>query len=52
MQSSGRTGAEADIIEQVRRAVGVRPRIEFTALESIYAAGRQTKAVRFVDRRT
>jgi phenylacetate-coenzyme A ligase PaaK-like adenylate-forming protein len=52
IRSSAHVAAEADIIELVRRAVGVRPRVEFTALENIYDAGQQTKAVRFVDRRT
>lgn len=42
----------AMLIERTQEAARVRPRIEFTTASDIYDPGRQTKAVRFVDRRT
>jgi len=42
---------EKEITQQTHKAVNVTPRVEVTALEEIYSAGEQTKAVRFVDRR-
>jgi len=48
--------ADASIAEEIaargRKAVNVTPRIEIVAMEDIYNAGAQTKAVRFVDRRS
>ena len=41
-----------EIVGRVERAVRVRPRVEYVAVETIYDAGRQTKAVRFIDRRS
>ena len=35
----------------VAEAVRIRPRVEFAAPGELYQPGRQTKAVRFVDRR-
>ena len=50
------TGADVaigvEIVAQANRAVNVTPRVEFVEIEEIYTAGTQTKAVRFVDRRT
>jgi phenylacetate-CoA ligase len=50
------TGTDAaigvEIVAQTNRAVNVTPRVEFVEIEEIYTAGTQTKAVRFVDRRT
>ena len=48
--------ADASIAEEIaargRKAVNVTPRVEIVAMEDIYNAGAQTKAVRFVDRRS
>jgi len=50
--------AEADlemaneIKRQVHRAVNVTPRVEFVDRREIYSVGVQTKATRFIDRRT
>ena len=40
-----------EIVARVEQAVRVRPRVEFVDAAEIYAAGRQTKAVRFADLR-
>jgi phenylacetate-coenzyme A ligase PaaK-like adenylate-forming protein len=39
------------LVEAAAGAVGVRPRVEFTASSEIYDPGRDAKAVRLVDRR-
>ena len=48
--------ADESIAEEIaargRKAVNVTPRVEIVAMEDIYNAGAQTKAVRFVDRRS
>jgi hypothetical protein len=46
-----RAGLAALLAGRAQAAVRVRPRVEFVDLRSIYDAERQTKAVRFVDRR-
>ncbi|HYD56812.1 MAG TPA: AMP-binding protein [Burkholderiales bacterium] len=43
---------EREVPERVADAVRVRPRVEFVDAAQIYEPGRQTKAVRFVDRRS
>ena len=52
LQSGADTAIGAEIAAQANRAVNVTPRVEFVEIEEIYTAGAQTKAVRFVDRRT
>ncbi|NKB19283.1 MAG: AMP-binding protein [Alphaproteobacteria bacterium] len=52
LQAGAETEIGAEIAAQANRAVSVTPRVEFVEIEEIYTAGAQTKAVRFVDRRT
>ncbi len=47
-----RAAVEEQIIEKSVAAVQVRPRIEHVAAKEIYDPGRETKATRFVDRRS
>jgi phenylacetate-coenzyme A ligase PaaK-like adenylate-forming protein len=46
-----RAGLALLLTDRAQDAVRVRPRVEFVDLRSIYDAERQTKAVRFLDRR-
>jgi phenylacetate-coenzyme A ligase PaaK-like adenylate-forming protein len=46
-----RTALATAIAAKVGEAVRVRPRVEYVDAREIYDVGRQTKAVRFVDRR-
>ena len=50
-QSEDRGRLEASIIARTREAIRVSPRVEFVSANQIFDAGRQTKAVRFVDQR-
>ncbi|MGB0577496.1 MAG: phenylacetate--CoA ligase family protein [Alphaproteobacteria bacterium] len=52
LQAGADSGIGAEIAAQANRAVNVTPRVEFVEIEEIYTAGAQTKAVRFIDRRT
>lgn len=50
-QSGDRAALEAAIITRTRDAVRVSPRVEFVPADEIYEVGKQTKAVRFIDKR-
>lgn len=50
-KDADRDALAREIIARVEQAVLVRPRVEHTAADEIYHAGRQTKAARFVDLR-
>jgi len=50
-QSEDRVGLEAAIIARTREAVRVSPLVEFVPAMDIHDAGKQTKAVHFIDRR-
>jgi phenylacetate-coenzyme A ligase PaaK-like adenylate-forming protein len=49
--AAGREALARAIVARVEQAVRVRPRVEHAQVSEIYDAGRETKAVRFVDRR-
>jgi phenylacetate-coenzyme A ligase PaaK-like adenylate-forming protein len=49
--AAGREALARAIVARVEQAVRVRPRVEHAQASEIYDAGRETKAVRFVDRR-
>ena len=50
-QPSDRAALAALITSRVLEAIRIKPRVEFDAAHNIYDAGRQTKAVRFLDQR-
>ena len=50
--SSNLVALEKNLVQRVRQAATISPKIVFEQAHSIYKAGRETKAVRFVDRRS
>ncbi len=50
--SSNLVALEKNLVQRVRQAATISPKIVFEQAHSIYEAGRETKAVRFVDRRS
>ena len=45
------TALAALITSRILEAIRIKPRVEFDDAHNIYDAGRQTKAVRFLDQR-
>ena len=51
VEATDRAAIEKQVVAATAAAVGVRPRVEFASANDIYDPTRETKAVRFIDRR-